>query len=161
MRLSGSLPTQLQRARDSDAIGWLVRKQLDDADRLRQLQQLHLCLGGQRRPRCLGLGFSRLESRLSALPCALHSLGSTASEIAGAVKRRREADQPPRPPSDASERPLLAHLPTSRGIPGERKMTPHPYQLVRRWLSSPSAQQVFPPCRACAPAPRQCARLSC
>jgi uncharacterized membrane protein YgcG len=29
----------------------------------------------------------------SALPCALHSLGSTASEIAGAVKRRREADQ--------------------------------------------------------------------
>ena len=29
----------------------------------------------------------------SALPCALHSLGSTASEIAGAVKRRREADR--------------------------------------------------------------------
>ena len=29
----------------------------------------------------------------SALPCALHSLGSTASEIAGAVKRRREADK--------------------------------------------------------------------
>jgi predicted NAD-dependent protein-ADP-ribosyltransferase YbiA (DUF1768 family) len=26
-------------------------------------------------------------------------------------------------------------------------MTPHPYQLVRRWLSSPSAQQVFPLCR--------------
>jgi hypothetical protein len=24
-------------------------------------------------------------------------------------------------------------------------MTPHPYQLVRWWLSSPSAQQVFPP----------------
>ena len=29
----------------------------------------------------------------SALPCALHSLGSTATEIAGAVKRRREADK--------------------------------------------------------------------
>jgi hypothetical protein len=29
----------------------------------------------------------------SALPAALHSLGCTASEIAGAVKRRRQADQ--------------------------------------------------------------------
>ena len=29
----------------------------------------------------------------SALPAALHSLGCTASEIAGAVKRRRKADQ--------------------------------------------------------------------
>ena len=63
-------------------------------------------------------------------------------------------DQPPRPPSDASERPLLAHLPTSGGKRAERKMTPHPYQVLRRWLSSPSAQQVFPSLprlRACPP----------
>ena len=50
-------------------------------------------------------------------------------------------DQPPRPPSDASERPLLAHVPTSGGKRVERKMTPHPYQVLRWWLSSPSAQR--------------------
>jgi hypothetical protein len=48
-------------------------------------------------------------------------------------------DQPPRPPSDALEQPPLAHIhvPTRHAFLAARKMAPHPYQVLRRWLSSP------------------------